>query len=766
MAYVSAKELRALVPDEYRDAALADQGEQPEPGLLAAVIDQASREVDALIEGRVRLPLSEPYPQKIITAAKYFALEILFTRRGVEMPKTTADKISRIRSDLGKVGAGDLRLEAPAEQTAESRASSGSIVVRPSITGSGGMIGAILLMLSCLAHSAQAVDSRTFDFVAPTNPLIESADYVEWSQAESVRLRYRLPSADATREARWEISDATNLWLNLAPTRSGSLWTWNPAPTQTCLPAGRYVGRVAVYERTGTNLTFHRILAFQDIRVHPARDPATLIMASPLASLGGSVTMGQLADAVAGLVTTASLAEAIEPLATTEQVAAAVSGKLDAAQAELLYQPAGNYQPAGSYLTDEADPEFLSWEPTANVPVVCTGGWLFPDYFAIRTYPYVDVGVSYGPTGEYNSILFTWQTVTPKKGEILAPEITHQQDWTSAVSFTNAEVLEIREDAGTTYADWPDGTASGTVGRVTAVLGEFSRTVELVYPGAAAAASNAWWVADLAGSFRAAVNAAVSNLAHASAKEAALFSPWPYTATNFLRNANCWAASLDLTCASPWNSNWKNYKAGTSITPQHFVYAEHFAAPTGTVFRWIDATNGIHDRTLVAQRFLGSDVALGLLDSPLPSSIAPAKTLAESDIGVVRGKNGLINYPGFRVVYLDAQERAWQAGSTFMQWVTTAYPEFCFATGSTNLPFSRYVAVGGDSGNPIFLTDGTDVILLSTFHVPQGGPFLPAFRSEIEAAMVEMGGSVHTNWPAADLSAWPNYDSGPNPADY
>lgn len=285
MAYVTARELRAVVPDEYRDAALADQGEQPDPGLLAAVIEAACREVDALIEGRVRLPLSEPYPQKIITAAKYFALEILFTRRGVEMPEATAKKVAWIRSDLGKVGAGDLRLEAPAEQTAESRASSGSIVVRPSITGTGGMIGAILLLFSCLAHSAQAVDSRTFDFVAPTNPLIESADYMEWSQAESVRMRYRLPAADSTREARWEISDATNLWLNLAPTRSGTLWTWNPAPTQTCLPAGRYVGRVAVYARTWTNLTFHRILAFQDIRVHPARDPQNLVFASPLDTL-------------------------------------------------------------------------------------------------------------------------------------------------------------------------------------------------------------------------------------------------------------------------------------------------------------------------------------------------------------------------------------------------------------------------------------------------------------------------------------------------
>lgn len=323
MAYITARELRAVVPDQYRDAALADQGgEQPDPGLLAAVIDQACEEVDALIEGRVRLPLSAPYPQKIRTAAVYFALEIMFTRRGVEMPEATARKIAGIRSDLGKVGAGDLRLEAPAEQTAASRQTSGSIVVRPSITGAGGMIGAILLLISCLARPAQAIDARTFSFVASTNPLFESPDYVEWCQAESVGLRYAVPSADS-RAARWEISDATNLWLNMAPTKSGTNWYWNPAPTQTCLAAGRYQGRVALYDRSGTNLVFHRILALQDIRVHPARDPATLIFASPLASIGRPVTEQDLAEAI--------------------------SGKLDSDQADDLYQPVGDY------LTSESD---------------------------------------------------------------------------------------------------------------------------------------------------------------------------------------------------------------------------------------------------------------------------------------------------------------------------------------------------------------------------------------------------------------------------
>ena len=41
MAYVTAKDLRAVVPDQYRDAALSDSGATPDPGLLQAVIDAA-----------------------------------------------------------------------------------------------------------------------------------------------------------------------------------------------------------------------------------------------------------------------------------------------------------------------------------------------------------------------------------------------------------------------------------------------------------------------------------------------------------------------------------------------------------------------------------------------------------------------------------------------------------------------------------------------------------------------------------------------------
>ena len=415
----------------------------------------------------------------------------------------------------------------------------------------------------------------------------------------------------------------------------------------------------------------------------------------------------------------------------------------------------------------------------AEVQVTCAGGWLYPDYFTMRTYPYADTGVSYGETSKYNSIFFTWQTLAEQKGEVMEPEIIHKTDWTAEVDYAYAEGLDIVAAAGSlAYAEWTEGTASGAVGSVTATMGDFSRVVELTYPGSGVARSNAWWVSDVPGSLRAAVNDAVSNLAWSSGKQAGVYQSGSYSATNFVRNTNCWASSLDLTCASPWNdfrpiidgevaNTLGNYFPATAITPQHVVGAAHWFSATNTSFRWIDATNGIQARTMVARRFLGNDIAIGLLDSPLPDSIAPAKTLSEDALGRLRGKFNLINGPGIRVLYLDALDTAWQASSPMMERSDgQKFSEGFSVEGSTNIPFSRAGAIGGDSGNPIFLIVETNTILISTFTSPCSGPMLPAFRTQIEAAMVEMGGSSYTNWAAADLSSWTNYDAGAELPDF
>ena len=125
--YCTAADLRALVPDLYRDAALADSfgGANADPGLLDIVLSAACDEVDALISGRVRLPLPpDAIPSKLRTAAALFAAETLCIRRGAALPEALAAKVKWWRDWLSKIGEGDLRLAAAPESEDEAAQSS------------------------------------------------------------------------------------------------------------------------------------------------------------------------------------------------------------------------------------------------------------------------------------------------------------------------------------------------------------------------------------------------------------------------------------------------------------------------------------------------------------------------------------------------------------------------------------------------------------------------------------------------------------------
>jgi hypothetical protein len=340
-------------------------------------------------------------------------------------------------------------------------------------------------------------------------------------------------------------------------------------------------------------------------------------------------------------------------------------------------------------------------------------------------------------------------------GYKLSPQITRKRDWTEELAYTSRSNLSIVVHNGQAFALWASGLSSGAVERLTASLGDYDLTYELTNtPGQVW--SNAFWVADAPGTLRAMVNTSLTARAAQTGKQAGVYVGDPYATTNFVRATNGWSYGVDLTCASPWNSYTANKRAGTLVTPQHILYATHYPAPLATSFRFIDATNGIHDRTLTAQMLLPNDVAVGRLSAPLPASISPAKILSTADTGCFLGVEALRDCPGLRLLYLDQYEQAWQA-STPMDWPVGTEHYMVAFNGSPTLPFSRLEAIGGDSGNPIFLVIGTNPVLFSTFYGPTFGPGMAANAPAIETAMATLGGSIYTNLSTIDLSAWRNY---------
>ena len=73
---------------------------------------------------------------------------------------------------------------------------------------------------------------------------------------------------------------------------------------------------------------------------------------------------------------------------------------------------------------------------------------------------------------------------------------------------------------------------------------------------------------------------------------------------HYVRNPECWASDLDLTCISPWNSQLRNRKAGTLISPRHAVWARHYNIRVNSTLRFV-STDGYVSSPILLQH-LGS----------------------------------------------------------------------------------------------------------------------------------------------------------------
>jgi hypothetical protein len=260
-------------------------------------------------------------------------------------------------------------------------------------------------------------------------------------------------------------------------------------------------------------------------------------------------------------------------------------------------------------------------------------------------------------------------------------------------------------------------------------------------------------------------NAVNSRIQDATTAMLPIFSVQNHTTQTYVRNTNCWIYDLSqqATCISPWNSTGGITRAGTLITPRHFIFAAHYELSVGATVRFISADNQVVNRTMLARRRHPSyspywpDLTVGVLDQDVPESITPCKVLPS-------------NYEAFfptgtthiATLGLDQEEKALVTDLSYLN-------QFYAGFKTPNLPYEQVLyesKIVGDSGNPAFLIINNNLVLLTcwTFGGAGAGTFITPQISAINQMIVDVdtlagnGGTGYT-LTEVDLSGFTNFSS-------
>jgi hypothetical protein len=336
------------------------------------------------------------------------------------------------------------------------------------------------------------------------------------------------------------------------------------------------------------------------------------------------------------------------------------------------------------------------------------------------------------------------------------PVVASPRSETQAITITSSD-LAVATIEGATARYAGDGTATITV---SSDVRSVPFTLSFASQGGQTTAQLINYVAGSAA--RHASDAVDTRLAGKSASTALrVFTTQDHAAGVYVRNPSCWAADIDLTCVSPWNSTGANTRAGVLVSPRHVLFAAHYPIAAGAIIRFVTANNAVVTRTVTATlTFPGyspyhPDFALGVLDSDVPASIGFAKVLPA---------NYATKFPGAAAwgkvasVCFDQEEKAlvqdW-AG----KYIANTGLDYCAFNAPTDAKRAEFFEnkISGDSGNPAFLIVNGELVFLTalTFGGAGSGTELPPRIAQLNTMMTTLGGGYQLT--EIDLSSFPTY---------
>lgn len=229
-----------------------------------------------------------------------------------------------------------------------------------------------------------------------------------------------------------------------------------------------------------------------------------------------------------------------------------------------------------------------------------------------------------------------------------------------------------------------------------------------------------------------------------------------HAGASYTRNTNCWAAPLNLTAISPWNSRGGAYRAGTAITPRHVLLATHYPLAASDTIRFVAADNTVVDRTIESVYDLPQDnpydidVQIAKLNADLPASITPLKFLPAN------AYDYLPSWHEWKIplLYTNQFEKMACGLSTA---VTNPVVDSIRVWTTTEAPYATMYAniLIGDSGSPVMLVVNGSLVLVSHWTSFGVGNAHHKLLTEIATALTTLGGGHSLS--TVDLSSFTDY---------
>jgi hypothetical protein len=227
-----------------------------------------------------------------------------------------------------------------------------------------------------------------------------------------------------------------------------------------------------------------------------------------------------------------------------------------------------------------------------------------------------------------------------------------------------------------------------------------------------------------------------------------LFSGFTQSPIGWVRNAASWVRSFNWTGTAAGIMGLGGVGGGTLITSRHVLFANHvpyrtLPQPFDIFFVNADSRTFTYKVTSI-QQVGTTDIAIGTLDRAVDSSINIYSVLPYNWTDYVKVKKEAYNTMGVKGVKLTLSLPVLYGNQTKMI-ATGDVVEIDFGKAIVRSPefeparaWASQLAVG-DSGNPIFVMVGDELVLLGAWHTGSNGmdvgtfPWLIDYRPEIEA---------------------------------